>query len=101
MNGKSPQSYTKNYSQLRIQAGEIAFPREEYSNWSSNIKQSTLKTHRQRILYRLSRLSLYACTYRLATTMNNNNKKEAMDLKEKEEHYMRGFGWKKGKREIL
>lgn len=46
-----------------LRAEEIAFPREEQTNWLSKIKWSALKIHIQVMLHRLSRLYLGIYVY--------------------------------------
>lgn len=89
-----PQSYTKNYSQLRmLSAGEIVFPRDEYTNGHLIPMTSPENIH---TLYKLRRLYLgiyaytcmYVCMYRFITV-----KKWDINLKAIKEVYM-GELWK-------
>lgn len=58
---------------VKLGAGEMVLPREEHSNRSSGVHQSTAKTHRHVTLYRLNRLCMHTW---------NNSVKEAPNLKQ-------------------
>lgn len=85
--------HTKKLQMQCWEWGEMAFPREDRTSWSSNTKRSPLKTSIQVTSYRPSRLywGIYLCIHAIAV----DNKKEAINLKESKGGYIEGLGRKK------
>lgn len=80
---------------------EVAFPKEEHSNWLFGAKWSALKIYIQVTLYRLNQLDLRIYMYIHICIQKQLMKKEATNLNENREGYMEGLRRRKGKGEML